>query len=247
MPSRFAEDHRCARSFARKRAWVAIAAVLVVCFAPFVMARGMTCPHGGIAVSADSATDLDQACVAVKESVPFLTGIGLGLPTGVAIHIVPHLEGEIGEPRELARYDGHQCSIRLLAFAAAEAAVRQAGDQGLKVSMTPTLWRSIVVHELTHAAIHSACGQACPNQAAHEYIAAVAQLSVLPETVRGEILRSHGNLDGFADSGEISEIYYALGPAKFMVKSYLHYLRPGNGDAFIRNLLRPMTGWARPN
>jgi hypothetical protein len=230
-----------------RRALMSIAALLALGGAPFTTARDMACPHGGIAISADSAADLDQACLAVKEALPFLRDIGLALPSGVKIHLVHHLEGEGGEARELARYDGRECGIRVLDFAATEAAVRQAGNQGLKVSMTPPLWRSFVVHELAHAAIHADCGQVCPNRAAHEYIAAVAQLSVLPEAVRREILQRHGDLDGFAGSGDISEIYYALGPTKFMVKSYLHYLRPGNGNAFIRSLLRPTTAGTGPD
>lgn len=229
------------------RVLMSIAALLALGGAPFATARDMTCPHGGIAISADFAADLDQACLAVKEALPFLRGIGLALPSRVKIHLVHHLEGEGGEARELARYDGRECGIRVLDFAAAEAAVRQADGHGLMVSMTPPLWRSFVVHELTHAAIHADCGQVCPNRAAHEYIAAVAQLSVLPEAVRGEILQRHGDLEGFAGGGDISEIYYALGPTQFMVKSYLHYLRPGNGNAFIRALLRPTAGWSGPN
>ncbi len=230
-----------------RRALAAIAVLIALGGMPLAWARDVTCPHGGIAISADSAADLDEACLAVRESLTFLNGIGLTLPTSVKINLVRQLEGEGGEVRELARYDGQECGIRVLTFAAAEAAARQAGGHGLMVSMTPPLWRSFVVHELTHAAIHSACGQVCPNRAAHEYIAAVAQLSVLPEALRGEILKNHGDLEGFAGHGDISEIYYALGPTKFMVKSYLHYLRPGNGNAFIRSLLRPGAGWAGPD
>lgn len=209
------------------------------CCAPFAVAQRRVCSTGNIPISADNRTDLFQACLAISESRTFLTSLGLKPPTGVAIHIVGDLMRKDGTEHELAYYDGHQCAIHMLDFATARAQVGQGDIQGLKVAMNRPLWRSYVVHELTHAAIHAACGQACPDRAAHEYIAAVAQLSSLPGAVRAEILRGHGNLEGFAEPAEISEIYYALNPSRFMVKSYLHYRRPGNGHQFIKSLLKP--------
>jgi hypothetical protein len=114
------------------------------------------------------------------------------------------------------------------------------------VAMDRPLWRSYVAHELTHAAIHAACGRACPDRAAHEYIAAVAQMASLPPSVRAAILGGHPGLEGFREPAEISEIYYALSPAKFMVKSYRHYLRPGNGRPFIQTLLKPGAASPKP-
>lgn len=204
----------------------------------------MVCATGKISIFALDQTDRIQACRAISESEPFLASVGLKLPTGVSIHIVGRLDGKDGVPHELAHYDGRECAIHMLDFGAARA--RAAQGDGLMVAMDRHLWRSYVVHELTHAAIHAACGQAHPDRAAHEYIAAVAQMVSLPRSVRAAILGSHGNLEGFGEPAEISEIYYALSPAKFMVKSYRHYIRPGNGRPFIQSLLKPGSSRPRP-
>lgn len=223
------------------RAWITVLLCLVGPTA--AMARAPLCPTGTIAVIARHGADRDHACRAIVEALPFLRQVGLRLPSGVDIHVEGALSEANSGSREFARFDGERCEIRVLEFRAARAAAAKLGADGLNVAMDRALWRSYVVHELTHAAIHSSCEKVCPDRAGHEYIAAVAQLSSLPESLRKEILRGHGGLEGFDHDGEISEIYYALSPSRFMVKAYLHYLRPEKGRAYIRGLLHPPPPW----
>ncbi len=201
------------------------------------MAQKLICSPGNISISGSNRTDVIQTCRAVKDALPFLNSVGLKLPTDVKINIVSKLLTEDSEQYELARYDGHQCAILILEFNAARKAAEQVSSQPLMAAMNRPLWRSYVVHELTHAAVHASCGQVCPDRAAHEYIAAVAQIASLPEHLRTEILGSYSKLDGFFNKAEISEIYYALNPSQFMVKSYLNFIKPGNGHRFVRSLL----------
>ena len=217
------------------RAWITVLLCLVGPAA--AMARGPLCPTGSIAVTARQAADRAHACQAITEALPFLRHVGLRFPSGVDIHVAGTLREASSGSQEFARFDGERCEIWVLEYRAARAAAAKLGEDGLNVAMGRALWRGYVIHELTHAAIHSSCERVCPDRAGHEYIAAVAQLSSLPESVRGEILRGHAGLEGFDRDGEISEIYYALSPSRFMVKAYLHYLRPDKGRAFIRSLL----------
>lgn len=100
-------------------------------------------------------------------------------------------------------------------------------------------WKSYIVHELAHAAIHEGCDQACPSRAIHEYVAAVAQFSVLPEQYRSRILDTHPNLDAFENDSEITELYYALNPHYFAIKSYKHYQQQTNPKAYLKMRLSP--------
>lgn len=219
------------------QAW--ITALLCLAGQDAAMARDRTCPTGSIAVTARHGADRDHACRAIEEALPFLRQVGLRLPSRVDIRVVGNLSDGNGGSREYARFDGERCNIQVMEFRAARVAATKLGTEGMSVPMDRTLWRSYVVHELAHAAIHSSCDRVCPDRAGHEYIAAVAQLSSLPKPLRGEILRRHGGLKGFEQDSEISEIYYALGPSRFMVKAYLHYLRPDKGRTFILSLLNP--------
>lgn len=216
--------------------WLVLFAALVL--AHPAMAQEMSCAGRKISINAASNMDREEVCRAVSASHTFLASVGLRLPGKVMIHVDDRLKGQHGGDREIARYDGRDCSIHILAYAVARSMARQDSMGGLGV-MGLDLWRSYVVHELTHAAIHASCERVCPDRATHEYIAAVAQMSSLPASLREAILRRNGKLAGFAGQEEISDIYYALSPSKFMVKSYRHYLEPGNGSSFIRALLKP--------
>jgi hypothetical protein len=216
--------------------------ILAAALSSPAQAEAVACLDTGIEVLAASEHDRQQACKAVSESEAFLAASGLKLPAGMTIQVVGHLEGAISEPFALADYDGRQRSIHILDFARAQAAFSAVNSPGLRLGMSPGVWRSYITHELTHAAIHAACGRSCPDLAAHEYIASVAQLSVLPEAERSALLAGYSQLEGFAGVDEISEIYYAMNPCQFMVKSYLHYRSPGHGNAFIKALLQPSPG-----
>lgn len=176
------------------------------------IAHEMICAGRQISIKAASHMDRKEVCRAVADAQTFLASAGLGLPGKVMIHVVDRLEGQHGEGQEIALYDGRDCSIHILSYAAARSVTRQDSMGGLGI-MDLDLWRSYVVHELTHAAIHATCEGVCPDRAAHEYIAAVAQMSAMPVSLREAIMRRYGQLAGFAGRDEISEIYYALSPS----------------------------------
>jgi len=228
-------------TIAERRIAVAFAMVFLAWWFAPAWAERIICATGNSPITAISQSDQSQACQAVRESMPFFASVGLKMPKMVEIRLVGSLAGQGAGEHELARYDGNQCFILMLEYDAARAAQRRSGKSSLQVPMNRALWRSYVVHELTHAAIHAGCGQICPDRATHEYIAAVAQLASQPASLRSEILGHHRKLGAFGKETEISEIYYALNPGQFAVKSYLHYLQPGNGPAFVRRLLESPT------
>ena len=72
---------------------------------------------------------------------------------------------------------------------------------------------------------------------ASEYIAAVAQLETLSATLQTRLRENYRGLEGFAAASEISITYFLLDPARFAVKSWLHYRAPGHVGSGER---RPM-------
>jgi hypothetical protein len=228
-----------------------LAVVMALVLAPLALAplpaagTGLRCPGPDIALSGASGPEAEAVCQAVEAAGPFFASVGLRLPPGIDIRLVDRLSDGVADADELGRYDGRQRLIQVLRFAAAREMTRQ-HIPGLGVEMSQSLWRSYVVHELAHAAVHAGCGRSCPDRAGHEYIAAVAQIAALPETVRADILRHHEGMQGFDRQAEISEIYYALSPCRFAVKAWLHYRQPGNGPAFVRGLLGQTSPLASP-
>lgn len=194
------------------------------------------CSDTGVIVMGSDQDEARQACRAARTAKYFFADLGLTLPRKVKVLLLGRMLGGAANAEELGRYDGRQRAIQVLNFDAARKMARH-DVPGLGVAMDRALWRSYIVHELTHAAIHAGCDRSCPDRASHEYIAAVAQIATLPDPVRSKMLRHHHEVAAFDKASEISEIYYALSPCRFAVKSYLHYRQPENGPAFIRRLL----------
>jgi hypothetical protein len=192
------------------------------------------CPVQGIAVEGPSPEDIADVCAAIADSAPFFAAVGLAMPDRVAVRLV---DPAGLDSSEIGHYDGRIDRILVLGYGAAVNRCRNAGP-GLGAIASRPHWRSYVVHELAHAAIHLGCRDSCPSRAVHEYVAAVAQLSSLPDALRADLLAEYGDLAGFEGEDEITEIYYAINPHYFAVKSYRHYLAQPDPAGFVRRLLR---------
>jgi len=199
------------------------------------LADTQPCGDSAVDVVAEAPADREQTCTAVEGAIPFLRSAGLAPLPPTTIRLVEAIPGN-GTGHSLGRYDSRTGEIVLLSPAAAIAASRF-GKPAFGVPMGPALWRSYVVHELAHAAAERHFAPRARSLVASEYIAAVAQLATLPEGERRIILEQYVDTEPYARPREISELYYFMDPGRFAVKCYLHYLQPGNGDAFIRRVL----------
>lgn len=195
------------------------------------------CPWSSIAISGADEIDIEDGCQAVILTQHFLESAGLSMPHRVTIHLVDSPDTSPLGSNEMGRYNAHSVAIHVLGFQAAVSAT-STGGHGLEKVTTRDHWRSYIVHELTHAAIHEGCDSTCPARAIHEYIAGVAQISALPPEERANMLASYGDLAPFEKSVEISEIYYAINPHFFAIKSYKHYQRLPDPKSFIKNALQ---------
>lgn len=158
------------------------------------------------------------------------------MPTNILIRLVDHSSSPFLDDHEIGHYDGRLRAIVIRDFRTAAAQSPQA-EPWLKLVPARDLWRSYIVHELTHAAIHSDCRQQCPSRAMHEYIAAVSQLSALSPQSRSRLLDAYQDLGAFEKESEISEIYYAFNPHHFSVKAFKHYQKLPDPQGFLRTVL----------
>lgn len=194
------------------------------------------CQDTAITVVGGDQTEIEQVCVAVLSAAPVLARNGIAVDTPVTIRLVSGMPN-IVDDHAFGFFDARSNEITLLNFGATSAAA-QFGGSVFGLEMTRSLWHSYVAHELAHAAAASRFAAGVTTFTASEYIAAVVQLSVLPEPLRQELLANYDGLEGFDAKTEINSTYYFIDPCAFAVKSYLHYLRPENGPGFIALLLR---------
>ena len=213
-------------------------AMMLGCLVPLASRSAeVACRQAGITVTGATAQDGKLVCAAVEDALAFLQPAGLHLERGPAIHLVGKLPAST-DSHSLGRFDGRRGVIELLDYRAAVSAT-ECGPRAFKVPMSHALWQSFVAHEIAHAAVHAYDTRGTVRRAQHEYVAAVVQLSTLPDAIRAEILDHYDDLPAFGDASEISDLLYYMAPCEFAVKAYRHYLAPGNGSGFISRLLSP--------
>ena len=93
-----------------------------------------------------------------------------------------------------------------------------------------------IAHEVTHAVFHHHSTAAAPGPAPQEYLAHAVQLLSLPEEKRETIL-ARMDVSAWLSGDAISDIYMALEPGKFAVKSYKHLVTSDDPKGFIEILL----------
>jgi len=220
------------------RTLVLAAAIFLACLSGSISAKELQCEDRSVVIHGTEPQDVLDGCEAVKSAARFFVSLGLSIPEGVSIELMEVQHTSLLAAHETGNYDAQKNAIRILAYRAAVKAT-EANEQGLGRITKRTHWRSYIVHELAHAAIHAGCGKACPSRAIHEYVAAVAQLASLPTEELGELLIPYRNLEPFQHLTEITEIYYAINPHYFAVKSYMHYQQQSDPGAFLRRVLAP--------
>lgn len=215
-----------------------IGLLLIAIYSASLHAEQQLCTQHGILIEGNPRDDVIDACTAVKSAAPFFAIAGLSMPKNILIRLVDDSSSPFLDDHEIGHYDGklHAIVMRDSHTAAAQSMQTEPWQ---KVLDPRDLWRSYIVHELTHAAIHAACNKRCPSRAIHEYVAAVSQLSALPEQSRFRLLESYHDLEAFERESEITDIYYHINPHYFAVKSYKHYIRLTDPQGFLRSALNP--------
>jgi hypothetical protein len=172
-------------------------------------------------------------CPAVKIAVCFWAESGLSISLPLQVKIVDSLASVHG----VGKYGQYRAQPDLIEILSYEATGRMLGNKSMfGVSFNEEIYSSFVIHEVTHAIVHLNFLSFTPSFVAHEYIAYVAQLATMSGGTRRKILK-WAPVEGFTDEHEISWTYLGLNPEYFAIKSYLHYMRPENGQAFIQRLL----------
>jgi len=93
-----------------------------------------------------------------------------------------------------------------------------------------------IAHEITHAVFHHHSTAEAPGPAPQEYLAHAIQLSSLPENRRDRVIQTHNEL-AWMSGDTLSDIYMALEPGRFAVKSYKHLTSMDSPKSFIEILL----------
>lgn len=215
--------------------WLFSATLLIASSCDADDCNSFLCEKSDICVIGGLQIEQDAVCVEAQNTRDFFLPLNLDFPVQLKVALKQQIQPS-EDALSLGRYNPKSNSVILLDYQSAVAASHLA-PPAFGVPMSFPLWRSYLAHEIAHAIIEKNAVASDDTLAPTEYIAAVAQLSTLPEDILQYVLSNYRNIPAFKDVSEITDLYYFMKPCEFAVKAYRHYSLPENGLAFIRQLL----------
>lgn len=191
------------------------------------------CPGLPVEIQVESPIDPDPICTASAAALGFLAQVDVKPNSLISIEMVEHSLEHYGSVA-FGSFDRRTGRIRLMSISSINSLENPARmfDQVLDEEH----YRGLVAHEIAHALFHQNGPDAQLSNAAQEYLAYVTQLAVLSDERRTQII-AQADVTAWEAGDEISEIYMALAPQKFAVKSYLHFVSLGVPAEFVKMLL----------
>jgi len=198
-----------------------------------LLAEGAPCTDAGLLLVED-ATDEERAqiCDVVRRARPRLAECHLRQSRALTIRVVDR----IAHPFEscMAQYD---CREKVISVTDPEKLPEMLATDSIWRRIAPAaLFDSLIVHELAHAFLDQTECLPMPCLADQEYIGYALQIDALDEADRAAILA--GNRIGDpADTGRLNDFMALAGPNHFAQAAWLHFSLPGNGCAFVGELV----------
>jgi len=208
--------------------------LLMLLFMVPAFAAGSVCVNPPeVVVKTDDPAVLAEICGAAGKAIAFLDRYDLRPTKPITVEIVEEKidnEGYIAYGRYESAVDGIQLMSYQAIFAMAEKPLMY-GEPFDRVH-----YAGVVAHEIAHAVVYPYTIRKKASQVPQEYLAHATQLAVLPEERRNAIIRAM-DVGPWEGGDEISQIYMAISPGKFAVKSYLHLTTAADPDVWVQILL----------
>ncbi len=186
-----------------------------------------------VIVASSNLTVSRQICQASLKAIEFLARIDLLPKRTIRFQII---EGKLDSHGYLAygSYDSQSDQVLLMSF---EAIIKSQQEPQMYGEFFDSVhYSAAIAHEVTHALFQHHIEIKQPGTSAQEYLAHVTQLAVMPE-VRREAIIKRMDVDAWLPGDTISDIYMAMNPGRFAVKSYKHFTALTDPDPFVQLLL----------
>ena len=188
------------------------------------------CANAAISIKAEGAVDHNDICGGADDALTFFSRLDLELLHPLVVEVVRNLPNFMSKTA-VGCYLEEEQRILVLTFSAFQKRRHWFG-----VPVDRSMYRSLVTHEVAHAV--GSCHFAMPDPPiqAQEYVAYVAMFSMMNPDLRERVLAENPGV-GFDSQLEMNEIIYLFDPMRFGVEAYRHYLKNGQGTAFLRRVL----------
>jgi hypothetical protein len=228
------------RPMRRNRAFPHLLAVAAACLAAVLLLIAGRQPSGAgepydcraarvVVVSASRADAID-ACAGARAAIGFFRSLGLESRRPISIEVLARMPESLGASGAGAFIESER-RVMVLSYERFKA-----NGTWFRIPIDRRLYRSVATHEVAHAIASEHFRVAVPTIEAKEYIAYVATFSTMDESQRSQVLAAFPG-EGFDDACRMSTTIYLFDPMRFGVEAYRHYLKPGNGNPFLRAVL----------
>ena len=187
-----------------------------------------------IELSLENASSLRGICTSATKALEFLAGYDLYPNRTIRLNIVESSILSEGYDA-FGSYNLKSEVIDLMSYRAILNYVHRPEMYGQPFDEIH--YSGAIAHEVAHAVMHQNLKSKHISQAPQEYLAHATQLAVLPEDRRNAIIKAMG-VEPWESGDAISDIYMAMEPGKFAVKSYLHLTTSKQPKTFITILLK---------
>jgi len=212
--------------------------VLFLCLVTFLVTDADATPYQCQSPAEVFVTTKDEemnahVCAAAERAMVFLAEFAITPRRAIHLNIS---DAEIDGHGYAAfgSYDSRSDSIELMFFDAI--LERTENPQMYGESFDLEHYTGAIAHEIAHAVVQHNLKAEPISTGPQEYLAHATQLGVMPKDRRRAIIRAM-NVSSWESGDAISDVYMAIEPGKFAVKSYLHLTSTENPLDFVALLL----------
>jgi hypothetical protein len=185
-----------------------------------------------VVTTTDSAL-AEEVCGAAQQAISFLQNFDLAPKRAINFQITDEKIDSHGYSA-YGSYDSRSDCIQLMSYAAILASSENPQMYGEPFDKVH--YRGAIAHEVTHAVVQHNLKTKPLSTGPQEYLAHATQLAVLPEARRAAVIRAM-DIGAWESGDAISDIYMAIEPGKFAVKSYKHLTGLLEPLSFVQVLL----------
>lgn len=198
------------------------------------LAQELSCPDlPKVEVTPGDKGEIVLICLATQQALDFLADYNLTPKRRISFEIVEERIDNRGAAA-YGSYDSLSDRIRLMSYAAIQNGAAQPLMYGEPFDRVHYV--GAIAHEVAHAVVQHNLTFKPISPGPQEYLAHATQLAAMPTDRRAALIQAM-DVEPWVAGDAISDLYMALEPGKFAVKSYLHLTQMTDPASFIALLL----------
>lgn len=195
--------------------------------------RSQPCTGIPVVIAGGSPDEQALACEGAADALRLLARCEVSLRRMLHIEILDVIRSPFGG-RMFGRFDGTSEAVFLSSMASIDGFAR---GSAFAILSPADFYRSSIVHEVVHGAMHQNQRRDPSSRAAQEYPAYALQIASLSANARETFLHAAGDGSSDDEHFHLNDMILGFDPAYFAASAYRHFIKSRNGCEGIAALL----------